>query len=149
MFWIFFSFSPLNFTSLSWFSFSSLFAFSYNLANNALKLYIRELCCWNSLALFAFLFSVAFDFLPQASWSLLSPALLNFNTFYINLTGFEGRDEAGNRDKDRVGSRGKDGADSGNKSRAGNRGKNEAAIAGNSSTGDGRIDVRPLPIRCI
>ena len=83
---------------------------------------------------FPFFFSIAFDFLPQVSQSLLSPALLNFNTFCINLTGFENGDKASNKGKNRAGSRKKDWADSGNKGGADNKDKNGAAIIDNGST---------------
>ena len=115
------------------FSFSSLFTFSCDLANSALRLYIWKLCCWDFLALFTFFSPIVYDFLPQALWNLLSPALLNFNTFCINFTSFEDGDEASNGVRNGAGSRRSDGADSGNKGGASSGSKNRAAITSNGS----------------
>lgn len=148
MSWMFFSFFSLNLFN---FSCSSLIVFLRDLASNALILYVWEACCWDSLAFFAFLSSVAFDPLPQAPRNWSSSTLLNFNTFCINLTVFEdgseadseGRGEVGNGDRSETGNknRGETSNGDGNKAERGERSgtkgwsKGRAAIVDDGSTG--------------
>ena len=62
------------------------------------------------------------------------PCFINFNIFWINLIGFESRDEAGSGSRDEAGNREKNRTYSKSEGGASSKGKNRAAFAGNSNT---------------